>query len=49
MKAVELLMASVTAETLALLQEQQDTLKARLDPHRRDMRLAPGNQVLLDS
>ena len=44
-----LLMARVTAETRALLQERQDARKARLDPRRRDVRFAQGNQVLLDS
>ena len=48
-EAVALLMARVTAETHALLQELQDTQKARLDPRRRDVRFALGNQVLLDS
>jgi len=48
-KAVALLMGRVTAETRALLQERQDARKARLDPRRRDVRFAPGDQVLLNS
>ena len=48
-EAVALLMGSVTTETRALLQERQDARKARLDPRRRDVRFAPGDQVLLDS
>ena len=48
-KAVALLMARVTSKTRALLQERQDARKARLDPRRRDVRFAPGDQVLLDS
>ena len=45
-EAVALLTASVSAETRTLLQEQQDTLKACLDPLQWDVRFALGNQVL---
>ena len=48
-EAAALLMGCETAETRSLLQEQQDTLKALLDPRRRDVRFALGDQVLLDS
>ena len=44
-EAVALLMASVTAETRALLQERQDARKARLDPRQRDVRFALGDQL----
>jgi hypothetical protein len=43
------LMARVTAEVRALLQERQDQRKAELDAHRRDVRFAAGDQVLLDT
>ena len=38
----------VTAEVRALLQEWQDTSKARLDPGRRDVQFVSGDLVLLD-
>ena len=47
--AVARLMDHVTGEVRALLQERQDERKARLDPHRRDVQLAPGDEVLLDT
>jgi hypothetical protein len=43
------LMARVTAEVRALLQERQDQRKAELDAHRRDVQFAAGDQVLLDT
>jgi hypothetical protein len=43
------LLAQVTGEVLALLQERQDWRKAELDAHRRDVRLAMGDEVLLDT
>jgi hypothetical protein len=43
------LMARITAQVLALLQEQQDRRKAALDAHRRDVQLAVGDEVLLDT
>ena len=42
-------MDHVTGEVRALLQERQDERKARLDPRRRDVQLAPGDEVLLDT
>ena len=42
-------MDHVTGEVRALLQERQDERKARLDPHGRDVQLAPGDEVLLDT
>ena len=42
-------MARITAEVLALLQEQQDRRKAEQDAHRRDVQLAVGDEVLLDT
>jgi hypothetical protein len=42
-------MAHITAEVQALLQEQQDRRKAALDAHRRDVQLAVGDEVLLDT
>jgi transposase InsO family protein len=43
------LMARITAEVRALLQEQQDRRKAALDARRRDVQLAIGDEVLLDT
>jgi hypothetical protein len=45
------MMARVTAEVRALLQERQDQRKAALalDAHRRDVRFAAGDEVLLDT
>jgi hypothetical protein len=43
------LLAQVTGEVRALLQEQQDRRKAELDAHRRDLRFAVGDEVLLDT
>ena len=42
-------MTCVTVKTRALLQKQQNARKAHLNPRRRDMRFAPGDQVLLGS
>jgi hypothetical protein len=42
-------MAQVTGEVRALLQERQDRCKAELDAHRRDVRYAVGDEVLLDT
>jgi hypothetical protein len=42
-------MARITAEVRALLQEQQDRRKAEQDAHRRDVQLAVGDEVLLDT
>ena len=47
--ALARLMDHVTGEVRALLQERQDTRKARLDPGRRDVRFEPGDEVLLDT
>ena len=43
------LMARLTAEVRALLQERQAQRKAALDAHRRDVRFAAGDEVLLDT
>ena len=43
------LMARVNAEVRVLLQELQDARKAALDAHRRDVQLAVGDEVLLDT
>jgi hypothetical protein len=43
------MMARVTAEVRALLQERQDHRKAALDAHRRDVQFAVGDEVLLDT
>ena len=43
------LMTRVTAEVRALLQERQDQRKAEHDAHRRDVRFAVGDEVLLDT
>jgi hypothetical protein len=48
-KATAHLMARVTAEVRALLQERQDLRKAELDAHRRDIQFAAGDEVLLDT
>jgi hypothetical protein len=40
-------MGRVTAEVRALLQERQDRHKEELDAHRRDVRFAVGDEVLL--
>ena len=42
-------MGRVTEEVRALLQERQDRRKAELDAHRRDVRFAVGDEVLLDT
>ncbi len=42
-------MARVTVEVQELLQEQQDLRKAELDAHRRDIKFAAGDEVLLDT
>ena len=42
-------MTRVTAEVRALLQERQDQRKAEHDAHRRDVRFAVGDEVLLDT
>ena len=47
--AVARLMDHVTGEVRALLQERQDQRKARLDPGRRDVQFAVGDEVLLDT
>ena len=39
----------MTGEVRALLQERQDRRKAELDAHRRDVRFAVGEEVLLDT
>jgi hypothetical protein len=43
------MMARVTAEVLALLQERQVQRKAALDAHLRDVQFAAGDEVLLDT
>ena len=48
-EAAARLLAQVTGEVRALLQERQDRRKAELDAHRRDVRLAVGDEVLLDT
>ena len=48
-EAVADLMGRVTAEVRALLQERQDRRKEELDAHRRDVRFAVGDEVLLDT
>ena len=48
-EAVAALMGRVTAEVRALLQERQDRRKAEHDSHRRDVRFAVGDEVLLDT
>jgi hypothetical protein len=48
-KAAARLLAQVTGEVRALLQERQDRRKAELDAHRRDVRFALGDEVLLDT
>jgi hypothetical protein len=42
-------MDQITGEVRALVQERQDLRKARLDPGRRDVTFAPGEEVLLDT
>jgi hypothetical protein len=42
-------MGRITTEVRALLQERQDWRKAELDAHRRDVRFAVGDEVLLDT
>ncbi len=43
------LLAQVTDEVRALLQERQEQRKAELDVQRRDVRFAVGDEVLLDT
>ncbi len=43
------MMARVTAEVRALLQERQDQRKTALEAHRRDVQFAAGDEVLLDT
>ena len=42
-------MSRVTGEVRAMLQERQDSRKARLDVHRRDVQFVVGDEVLLDT
>ena len=42
-------MGRVMTKVRALLQERQDRRKAGLDKHRRDVRFAVGDEVLLDT
>ncbi len=42
-------MTLVTGEVRGLMLESQLALKARLDPHRRDVQFKPGDEVLLDT
>ena len=48
-EAAAQLMSRVTTEVRALLQERQDRRKAEFDAHRRDVRFAAGDEVLLDT
>jgi NAD(P)H-hydrate repair Nnr-like enzyme with NAD(P)H-hydrate epimerase domain len=48
-EAAARLLAQVTGEVRALLQEQQDRHKAELDAQRRNVRFALGDEVLLDT
>ncbi len=48
-EAAARLLAQVTGEVLALLQERKDRRKAELDAHRRDVRFAVGDEGLIDT
>jgi hypothetical protein len=48
-EAAARLLAQVTGEVLALLQERHDQLKAELDAHRLDVCFTVGDEVLLDT
>ena len=43
------LMERITSEVRVLLQDRQDQRKARLDPGRRNVTFAPGDEVLVDT